>query len=49
VSDKQERPLFSKRKAHFAKQKMYYCNIIDEIKFKGGNKDTGIFMGVLLM
>jgi hypothetical protein len=21
------------------------CNIIDEIKFKGGNKDTGIFMG----
>jgi hypothetical protein len=21
------------------------CYIIDEIKFKGGNKDTGIFMG----
>jgi hypothetical protein len=21
------------------------CIIIDEIKFKGGNKDTGIFMG----
>jgi hypothetical protein len=24
-------------------------NITNEIKFKGGNKDTGIFMGVLLM